>query len=138
MGVVGQSSQKIAASEISESIPTSLIVQPSASGGIPKFYQSMSAPTIAVGAGGAGAKDQQYLLPQADGKSMTEEIGKLVEESRDAENLDVGVVEKDSPEAPQGTTLRERNNDEPPNPKKRMWEELPNPPAQGERSRDEL
>lgn len=62
---------------------------------------------------------------------MVEEIGRLVEESRQDEAR--------SPDAApqQGTQLRERSTDEPPNPKKRMWEENINPPPE-EHPRDEL
>lgn len=117
---------------------TSLVVQPSAKGGFPKFHSSMSAPNIAAGGGGAGAKEQPHSPRYTKNTETTisEEIGKIADSgdlsaaSRE-ENAanDVDAVEQ------QSTILRERREDEQPNPKKRMWEE---PLPQREISHDEL
>lgn len=138
VGATGGASQSSALSAVSESTSTCLIVQPSATGRIPKFHSKMSAPTIAVGGGGAGAKDQQYNPSRAAG-ILTEQVGKMVEASRESEKHGKEAVTNDATQAEgQGTVLRERNSDEPPNPKKRMWEENTDPLAQGDRARDEL
>lgn len=143
-----------AQSQTINSISTSLIIKPSATGGPPRFYHSgMSAPSIAVGAGGAGAKDQQYRPRQVSDKPLSEAIGQMAEQSRRQEGAQ-DVNEATQHEQQQsdgsaitgsqqgsGTVLRERRNDEPPNPKKRMWEENtdPDPASQNsERARDEL
>lgn len=137
-GVAGGASQNSALSAVSESIPTSLVVQLSATGGIPKFHPKMSAPTIAVGGGGTGAKDQQYNPPRSGGK-LTEQVGKMAEEGRESEKQGQEATTSEAKqEERQGTVLRERNSEEPPNPKKRMWEENIDPPVQGDRARDEL
>lgn len=130
------------ASQSRSALPTStsLIVQASAKGGFPKFYSSMSAPNIAAGGGGAGAKEQPLNARNTKNteNAISEEIGKMAENSgelragsgerRAANDVDA-VVEQ------QSTVLRERREDELPNPKKRMWEE---PLPQRETIHDEL
>lgn len=140
MGAVGGASQSSAVSKVSESISTSLTVQPSATGGIPKFHPSMSAPRIAVGGGGAGAKDQQHSTPPSGSgfQTKTDEVGQMAEESRESSEQIGKATDEKVREPQQGTVLRERRSDEPPNPKKRMWQGDPNPPAQGDAVRDEL
>ena len=132
LSATGAARQSAALSNISGQVSTSLIVQPSATtGGIPTFEEAMSAPSINVGGGGKGQAPPQ--ASQGEGKSLSEEVGKMAEASQKAEEA---KVESSQP-APQGTVLRERRSDEPPNPKKRMWEE----PAQRQeeaRQRDEL
>lgn len=130
VGAVGGTSQSSILSEVS----TSLITKPSATGEIPKFGAGMSAPSVNVGGGGSGAKDQQYRAPRSEGKPLTEKIGEMIDESQ-KEGKSVGNSEEASSE---GTVLRERSSDEPPNPKKRMWEEPLNPLQQSGRPRDEL
>lgn len=135
-GAVGGASQSSVPSAISESVSTTLIVQPSATGGIPKFHPKMSAPTIAVGGGGGGAKDQRYYPPRSDGK-LTEQVGKMTEESTESEGQGKETAANEAKQERKGTVLRERNSDEPPNPKKRMWQENTDP-SQRDRTRDEL
>ena len=135
MGAIGGASQSSALSQASERLSTSLIVQPSATGGIPRFPAGMSAPSIAVGAGGHGAKAQPSAQSSnSETGSLSEKVGKMVEESREGQQ----GTGKDSKNAEQGTVLRERNDDERPNPKKRMWEEKSTPQEQETRPRDEL
>lgn len=124
LSVAGAAKQSAALSNASEQVSTSLIVQPSAtSGSIPTFDAAMSAPSVGVGGGG---KSQP---PQGEDKNnLSEQVGKMAEASQKAEEA---KVESAQPEH-QGTVLRERRSDEPPNPKKRMWEE----PVQ--QQRDEL
>ena len=57
-----------------------------------------------------------------EGKSVSDQVGEMAEQSRkgehtQSENTAIGDGEQ------QGTVLRERREDECPNPKKRMWEE---------------
>lgn len=133
-GAIGITNQRSVISEIQENFSTSLILKPSATGGPPKIPQGMSAPSIAVGGGGEGAKTQQNQVPQAVDRSMVEDIGRLAEESRQGEGPN---AQSPGAATQQGTRLRERSIDEPPNPKKRMWEENIDPPPE-ERPRDEL
>ncbi len=128
----GAVKQSAALSNASEAVSTSLFVQPSATtGGIPTFDATMSAPSIDVGGGGKGQSPPQ--ASQGEGKSLSEEVGKMAEAIQQAEEA---KVESSQP-APQGTVLRERRSDEAPNSKKRMWEEPSQ--QQGEaRQRDEL
>lgn len=132
-GAIGGASQSTALSQASERIsPTvPLIVQPSATEGIPRFKPGMSAPSHAVGAGGAGAKarlsDTAAEQPSEGApESLSEKIGQMAEKARE-----------ESP-VQQGTVLRERTAEERPNPKKRMWEEPISNPKAAERPRDEL
>lgn len=86
-----------------------LIVQPSASGGIPTFAMSdreamQKRGGVPVGAGGAGAK-----VGKDGGNPLSEEIGERHEESEKQRRGD-------------GTVLRERGADEPRNPKKKGFE----------------
>lgn len=122
------------------STSTSLIVQPSAKGGFPKFHPSMSAPNIAAGGGGVGAKEQPLnpRNPKNTELPISEEIEKMAEKSGE---FSTGSREKspandaDAVEQQQSTVLRERREDELPNSKKRMWEE---PLPQSETIHDEL
>lgn len=89
----------------------------------------MSAPNIAAGGGGAGAKVQPLNPKNSETTENTigEEIGKMAENSGDLtagsrEESSINDVEAVGQQ--QSTTiLRERREDELPNPKKRMWEE---------------
>lgn len=130
IGTLHSASQSRAVSEPS----ASLIIKPSATGGIPKFSIEMSAPSINVGGGGSGAKDMQHKAAKPEGKSVTEDIDKMAEVNR--EEAQGREASRESSQG--GTILRERNSDEPPNPKKRMWEEGSNSPHQGDQPRDEL
>lgn len=96
----------------------------------------MSAPNIAAGGGGAGAKEQPLISPEntkTTENTISEEIGKIAENSGDlsagspsAEESSINDVEAvvgQQQQQPSTTILRERREDELPNPKKRMWEE---------------
>ena len=148
LGAVTGSSGSIGS--VARQASTSLIVKPSAQGGIPRFADGMAAPSIAVGGGGGGAK-----RGSGEDDSMVNRIGKMVDDSQEAgvgagasagegAGVGAGVGAGDGAgtegHADQGTVLRERRPDERPNPKKRMWEEPPPPGGQEEkeRVRDEL
>ena len=132
LGAAGATKQSAALSNASEQISTSLVVQPSATRGvIPTFEASMSAPSINVGGGGKGRPPPES--PQSEDKTLSEQVGEMVEASQKAKDV---KVESSQPAAAQGTVLRERRNDEAPNPKKRMWDEPP--PQEEARQRDEL
>lgn len=135
-GALGATKQSAALSYASESISTSLKIQPSATGGIPTFEADMPAPSVGVGGVGKSGNPQRPDREDgSDGKSFLDKVGKMAEQSRDGK----GQPAQPAQEAGSGTVLRERDTDEPPNPKKRMWEEPP-PPAQEEQEqvRDEL
>ena len=96
----------------------------------------MPAPSIGVGGGGKGGNLQQPAKENGSGgKSLSDEVGEMAEQSREGK----GHTEPPQ-DAGSGTVLRERRTEEPPNPKKRTWEEPSSPPAseQQERIRDEL
>lgn len=88
----------------------------------------MSAPNIAAGGGGAGAKEQPLnsRKTKPTENTISEEIGKMAENSGD---LSAGSREESATNdveavgQQQSTILRERREDELPNPKKKMWEE---------------
>lgn len=138
VGVFGGAGSSSTLSKASERISTSLIIKPSAKGGIPSFARGMAQPSIAVGGGGAGAKmaqPGQATTRSVGDHSISDQVGKMAEESRrQGEPDDVS-----SQPSEQGTVLRERTEDEPSNRKKRMWEEIVEAPKQGEQQkRDEL
>lgn len=135
-GALGGVKQSNALSHASERISTSLIIKPSATGDFPRFKPNMAAPSMAVGAGGSGAKaSQSEHNSESTGKSLSEQVGQMTEQSQQQQQEASSVT---SESASQGTVLKERSSDEPPNPKKRMWEEMPPEATEGAQSRDEL
>lgn len=103
-------------------------MQPSAKGGFPKFHSSMSAPNIAAGGGGAGAKEQPLNPKNTKNteNAISEEIGKMAENSGHSSagsREESAANDVDAVGQQQSTVLRGRREDELPNPKKRMWEE---------------
>ncbi|MCJ1283780.1 hypothetical protein MMC26_003111 [Xylographa opegraphella] len=140
-GAIGGSSPSSALSNVSTEISssTSLIIKPSATGKSPRFRADMSAPYINVG---AGSKDKRFDGSEPSSLnegSLSDKVGQMAENSRQGEQSSQSDSETLQPaHAGQDTVLRERTADEPPNPKKRMFEEPPAPLADGERVRDEL
>lgn len=134
-GSLGGSKQSSAILQASERISTSLIVKPSATGGFPKFHPGMSAPSIAVGAGGSGAKVKRPDQPSPMSEhSLSDQVGDMAE----ATQTSTSSADGDSKASVQGTSLMARSSDEPPNPKKRMWEESTGPGVEKTMQRDEL
>lgn len=103
---------------------SSLIVQPSATGGLPKYGARMGDQQINVGAGGRGVAGEDKDRPLNEGERLSEEVGRMAEDAR---------AEGDE-KAGQG----ESADDVKPNPKKRMWEEDKEAAKAEERPRDEL
>ena len=145
-GTLGPATQSSAISEFSERASTSLIVKPSATGAIPKIPKDMSVPPIAAGAGGMGAKEKapDRSKTEEERKGLSDQIGEMAENSQKAQAAEENDVseeqgDRDAPEKQGETTLRKRGADEPPNPKKRMWEESTERKSQEENHpRDEL
>ncbi|KAF2786756.1 Sec20-domain-containing protein [Melanomma pulvis-pyrius CBS 109.77] len=118
----------LASAKSSATVPheprTSLIVKPSASGGIPKRIIDAKEPPpyIRVGLGGQGYNDDPNA-PKS--QSLSEEIGEMVEQSQqETHNLpqgQQGEEQKEPVRRGDGTVLEE--SDRPRNPKKRIWEE---------------
>lgn len=136
-GSLGGAKQSNALSQASERISTSLIIQPSAGNDFPRFKPSMVKPSIAVGAGGDGAKaPQSGQESQRPEKSLSEQVGDMAEKSQQEQPASSMTASSES--ASKGTVLRERSSDEPPNPKKRMFEEKPPEVAEENQQRDEL
>ena len=76
------------------------------------------------------------VVGEQQGKSLSDEGGGMAEQSQKEERAqpeDTATTEGGQ----QGTVLRDRREDEPPNPKKRMWEE-PIDRSGEEKQRDEL
>ena len=134
-GSLGRAKQSSAILQASERLSTSLIVKPSATGGFPRFRSDMPAPSIAVGAGGSGAKAKQPDQPavKSDG-GLSDRVGNMAE----ATHKDSSSADGESIEKVHGTTLREPSSNEAPNPKKRMWEENIGLAAEENPRRDEL
>ena len=121
-GAVGAKNQSSALSQASESIVTSLAQKPTGTGKIPTFRPNSPAPSVNVGAGGKGAKMQQPEQPSLKEKSFSDQVGEMAEQSQKEERTQPENRATAKGEG-QGTVLRERREDEPPNPKKRMFEE---------------
>lgn len=122
-GAVGAKDQSSALSQASESIATSLAQKPTGTGKIPTFKMSSPAISVNAGAGGQGAKMQQPGQPsRKEEKSFSGQVGEMAEQSQKLEHTQPEKTATTEGEQ-QGTVLRERREDEPPNPKKRMWEE---------------
>lgn len=140
-GTVGAKNQSSALSQASEGISTSLAQKPTGTGKIPTFRPNSPAPSVNVGAGGQGAKMQQPEQPsQEEDKSLSDEVGEMAEQSQKEQQIQPEKTVHTAGEQ-QGTVLRERREDEPPNPKKRVWEEpidRSQGRSQGQAPRDEL
>ena len=130
LSAVGGSSQSAALSKAS----TGLITQASARGEFPKFSDKMAAPSIKVGSGGEGAKRAQEDQGSIREGMMIDKIGKMIDNKQESDQTPEVEVPEQLGQDDQGTVLRERRDDEQPNPKKRMFEE----PLAGERVRDGL
>lgn len=136
-GTVGAKNQSSALSQASESIATSLAQKPTGTGKIPTFRSNSPAVSVNVGAGGQGAKMQQPEQPsRKEDKSLSDQVGEMAEQNQKEEHTQPENTVTAEGER-QGTVLRERREDEPPNPKKRMWEE-PIDRSQRNTPRDEL
>ena len=137
-GTAGAKNQSGVLSQASKSISTSLAQKPTGTGKIPTFKSDSPAPSVHVGAGGEGAKMPQPEQPlRNEDKSLSDQVGEMAEQSQKEAHTQTDDRTQPEQTASQegegkGTVLRERREDEPPNPKKRMWEE----PI--DRSRDEL
>ena len=130
-GSIRGAKQSSVISEASQRISKSLIAEPSETGRFPNFSSNMPAPPIPVGAGGRSTKSlQPEQSPQNLDKNLSDEVGEMAEASKKATE----TAETTSAE----TTLKERSADEPPNPKKRMWEDSTNGLSQASHPRDEL
>ncbi|EMC94942.1 hypothetical protein BAUCODRAFT_519515 [Baudoinia panamericana UAMH 10762] len=115
-----------------------LIVQNSATGGIPTFAMSdrermQQGGGVPAGAGGAGAKVGQDSALQGH---VSEQIAQMHQQSQD-ETQQQASDGKDLPKRGDGTVLQERG-DIPRNPKKKMFEADVEDAKQAQRERDEL
>ena len=129
-GAIGVHGQSTALEQASATISTSRAHIRTARGkaGIPTFEPNMPAQSVRVGAGGQGAKAD---TPQEVDKRLSEQVGKMAEESRkDSEARAEGMKQE--------TVLRKREDGEKPNPKKRMWEEPAGDVASSNKPKDEL
>ncbi|KAF1989559.1 hypothetical protein K402DRAFT_460912 [Aulographum hederae CBS 113979] len=101
-----------------------LIVQPSATGEIPKIPRmSGQHPNIniPVGGGGYGAKVRPGEGDPSPQGSMSQRVGQMAEASQQQQAQQAGEEVKEEVRRGDGTILEE--SDKPRNPKKRMWDE---------------
>ena len=132
VGATGGPKQSSVISRQSSASSRSLKVQPSAKGGFPRFSNSMAAPSINVGAGGKDAKTALSRQAGQEDESLLDKVGKMLDKSEQEADEQIK-----SDQADECSVLRDRTADEPPNPKKRMFEESPLQ-NERERVRDEL
>ncbi|KAL8702379.1 MAG: hypothetical protein Q9201_004445 [Fulgogasparrea decipioides] len=121
-GALGARNQSTAINQVSQRLSSTLLEQPSATGELPTFNIGMPAPSIQVGGGGKGQPPPQkpQQTSQDAGKSLSDTVGEMAEKALDKA---LSSSSASSAEPAQETVLRERGMDEPPNTKKRMWEE---------------
>ncbi|KAL8700108.1 MAG: hypothetical protein Q9224_001109 [Gallowayella concinna] len=113
---LGAKIQSVAPTQASGRVSSTLSEQPTASGGIPTFDIGMSAPSIQVGGGGKGQPPPQQR--QDTHRTVSKDVGEMAKKTSE-------ISQTSSTSAPktEAAVLRDRAPDEPPNPKKRMWEE---------------
>ncbi|KAL8796072.1 MAG: hypothetical protein Q9182_007439 [Xanthomendoza sp. 2 TL-2023] len=129
--IAGAKNQSVAPTQPYGRVSSILLEQPTASGGIPTFDIRMSAPSIQVGGGGKGQPPPQHR--QGEHSNASKEVGKSAKKTSETTCQSSST----SASQTQAAVLREREPDEPPNTKKRMWEE--NIASQGDvPPRDEL
>ncbi|KAH7364560.1 protein transport membrane glycoprotein-like protein Sec20 [Rhexocercosporidium sp. MPI-PUGE-AT-0058] len=89
---------------------------------------------VQVGGGGRGApmRQGQGSVPERSGESVSEQVGRIIDESQNHEGADETSV-KDSQEGEQVS-----EEAEPRNPKKRMWEEPVEAEKEAQKKHDEL
>lgn len=149
-GFAGTKIQSVALSHTSASISSRLAEKPKGTGKIPTRPPGQPAPSIRVGAGGYGAKMQQPSQPsqptqgpKKEDKTLSDKVGEMAEQSQEKQEPSrvpehQGESESGKKQEDQGTVLRERTEEDgPPNPKKRMWEE-PIDEQEAHRHKDEL
>lgn len=101
---------------------------------------------VRVGGGGRGAPMGQAEQGGGSEDSLTEQVGKIIDESRDQQEADAeGSADTTGETAPDDGGQRAEQPVEPRNPRKRMWEEEVEAPKQAEggekekeKSHDEL
>ncbi|KAI4260416.1 MAG: hypothetical protein LQ352_000278 [Teloschistes flavicans] len=114
-GALGAKNQSVVTNSASHPVPSAPLEQLSPTGKLPTFQSGMSAPSIHVGGGGKGRPPPR----RDEDTSMLEKVGEMVGKTSEAASSSHPTQSS----SVQETILRERESDEPPNPKKRMWEE---------------
>lgn len=119
---IGASSASSSSLSTSSEPRTSLIVKPSATGGIPQRPIGDNKPHyVRVGGGGRG-----YMQDPSPPNSLSQSIGKMAEQNQQQEHpqLREGTrQEKQNEPVVRGDGTVLQDSDRPRNPKKRMWEE---------------
>lgn len=130
-GVVGlgtAASAKSSSAAIASESSTSLVVQPSATGGAPRWNSEVNAPPaqqyMRVGGGGRGYQQGDGSAPD----SLSQEVGEMAEQAQQEEEVHPQLRanrQQADEEGPvvrgDGTVLKESGKAR--NPKKKMWEE---------------
>jgi protein transport protein SEC20 len=125
----GAASSAASSSVVVSSSSRTLIIQPSATGGIPQRGPNAQGHYIPVGRGGGGPRQAQDPSPQG---SYSQQVGRMAEQNQQQQQEEVPdhpqfrqPKKDEEDEGPvtlgDGTVLRE--SDKPRNPKKKMWEE---------------
>jgi protein transport protein SEC20 len=131
-GIFGLATASTAASSSVANPSTSLIVKPSATGGIPRLSEEQRKQQQGIRVGGGGRGYMQGGDPSAEG-SYSQRIGKMAEQNQQQQQQEEEVPDhpqfrqqrQEEQEGPvrrgDGTILKE--SDKPRNPKKKMWDE---------------
>ena len=124
VGVLGGQKTDIG---VSSEMGRETVVHSSGTRGPKVVMPGQKAPTIKVGGGGKGGPMSAISTPQGD--SVSEKVGKIIDESGHAQVEDEGLS---------GEAVEEDEVENQPNPKKRMWEEEKEEAKEAEREKDEL
>ena len=137
MGIIGGST---AASTVSSMAASQTIVHNSATRGPRPVISGARAPNVNVGGGGRGAPMRRSdtppsSIPESSGRSVSEQVGRIIDGSQDGPVTEQSGDEKLSQEISQEGVDDVENR---PNPKKRMWEEPVEAEKELHRKKDEL
>ncbi len=136
MGVFAGST---AGSSVSSIVASQSVIHNSATRRPMPTISGARAPNVNVGGGGRGAPMQQSATPQSNvpespGETMSEQVGKIIDDSQSEATTEEQTREKPSQDQ-QDVDPQVKNL---PNPKKRMWEEPVEAEKQAQRKKDEL
>ncbi len=137
MGIIGGST---AVSNVSSMAESQTIIHNSATRGPRPTISGARAPSVNVGGGGRGAPVRQSntppsSIPESSSQSVSEQVGKIIDESQDEPITEQSEDGKYSEEASQERVDEAENQ---PNPNKRMWEEPVEAQKEVQRKKDEL
>lgn len=134
IGVIGGQNMDVG---LGSEVERETVVHSSGTRGPKVTMTGQKSPSIKVGGGGKGGlvKDPQENRHEASGEHMSEQVGKIIDESGHIPNEDGGTG---SEEGAMNDDVEGDEVENQPNPKKRMWEEEKESAKEAQRKKDEL